>query len=274
MHLSNVLVEEPIFSCYFATFATAIFDLMNPLNIHCHHTLHKHDREGVLHQNQEAGHPRRPCCRMHCGGPEPRPAASSPTWNQAECPQTWSLGSLCWAWSLRGSRAGLMGNRTPACGVRNKDPAAAAAGAREEDHNGSSKQTAGKLCPPHTSPRCPWTARRGPVHFRASVLDPTEGYCWGFLPEEGAPFHLDSPSPFNDTDHTPEHRINKKTVSCESDCRECGFRQRLLLCWRLCFSYRPSLIPLTVNSFSIYGFGRRVAKDDGFESKISFTSTT
>lgn len=43
-----------------------------------------------------------------------------------------------------------MGKRTPVCGVRNKDPAAAAAEAQEEVRNGFSKQMEGKLCPPHS----------------------------------------------------------------------------------------------------------------------------
>lgn len=44
-----------------------------------------------------------------------------------------------------------MGKRTPVCGVGNKDPAAAAAAeAQEEVHSGFSKQTVGKLRPPHT----------------------------------------------------------------------------------------------------------------------------
>lgn len=103
-----------------------------------------------LRQNLEAGHPRHPCCRTRCGSPVSRPAASSPAWSLAECPQRWSQGSLCWAGSLRGPRRGPRGKRTPVFEVRSKGPEAAAAEAQEDVRNSSSRNKEGKLCPPHT----------------------------------------------------------------------------------------------------------------------------
>ena len=191
----------------------------------------------VLRQSQEAGRPRRPCCRRRCGSPAPRPAASSPAWSPAECPRTWSPGSLCWAWSLCGPRWGPVGKRTPVCEARSKGPVAAAAAAQEDVRSSSSMLRAGRPGPPRTSPRGPCTGHQGPVRSQAPAPALMPGCCWCFLPEEGAPAHPDFPSlSFNTGPHKrPPHQqpnVICKSVGGASPWRAFdGLRQRQLLCW-------------------------------------------